>query len=596
MPQSFMGIGSGFDVRGMVDALMAIERRPILAREDRKLEMEKKKDAWRDVNTRLKTLKDKVDPLIGEIFGETLWTKSKATSADESIVKVTPGTDVATGTYDLRIRRLATSSMSKSSGELNTNPSKISSQGVVAGLDKKVDLTKSFAEAGFDTTPDGTVSIGVGANTWTSADLSTYSSVQAFIDAANANSFINMRYKSDEDKFIIESTNGQSLTLSQTGSNGFLTEANITTVTNYATNESGLDTETKLYKANFNNKVAVDATGSFKINGETLSWDADTDTLNGLIGKINRSQAGVTAIYDESFDKIMLTSKEMGANNIEVSDLTGTFAANTLLLPSLGTAGQGALFTINSTSSADEIKKDTNVFTIGGVSYDLRKISKDIDESAVNPYSSAELTKISVVKDEGEIFNKIKEFVDQFNSTSEFLYTTSKSSEQKTERGVLVGEGSLSSLYTTLFNNATARQSGLGQDKFDELSEIGITSAKYARGTAVKLEINETKLKEAIKDNPKEVENLFGKDTDGDLKKDKGVAVSLFNYLKPLTTFGGTIENKVKLEENFIKDLNKQIANMERNLATTEERYKKSFAAMDKAYATMNRQIQMLGG
>ncbi|MDI6786008.1 MAG: flagellar filament capping protein FliD [bacterium] len=604
MPQSFMGIGSGFNISGMIDALMGIERRPIIKWQDQQLQIEKKKDAWRDVNSRLKSLRDKTDTFIGELVGETMWSQAKATSADESIVKVTPGSDVATGVYDLRIRRLATAAKSKSSSDLNTKYAAKSSGEVRAGLDKKIDVKKNFAEAGFDTTPDGTITVSIAntSNTWTSNSLSSYSTVQDFIDAASANSFMNMRYDESSDRFIIEktSTDTNGLVLSQSGTNGFLTEVNIAAGTynssTAANNKTGIDVSAKLYKANFNNMIAEAASGSFKINGVEFSWDADVDTLNGLLGKINRSDAGVTAFYDEDFDKVMVTTKEMGASTIEISDVTGTFALGTLLLPNRGDAGEKAQFTINSADDADQIEKDTNTFTIGGVAYDLKKISKDIDENAADPYTSAQPTKITVVRDEEGIYNKIGEFVKQFNSTMEFLAVTSKNSDKESERGFLAGDSTVYSFSDRLLNYVTKRYSELNQDKYDELSEIGITTKKYVRGKAPQLEIEENKLKEAIRNNPTKVQNLFAKDTDDDLKKDVGVAVSIVDYLKPLTTFGGSLENRVRVETDIIQDLKDRITKFEKNLTVVEERYKRNFGKMDRAYAFMNNQMGMLFG
>lgn len=599
MPQSFMGIGSGFDIGGMIDALMGIERRPILKWKDRQLQIETKKDAWRDINTRLKTLRDKADVLVGELMGETIWTKAKATSADESIVKVTPGSDVATGVYDIRVRKLAAAAKSKSSAELNTKYSVKSSGEVRAGIDKKLDVEKSFAEAGFDTTPDGTITVTVGTNTWTSDALSTYSTVQKFIDAANANSsFMNMRYDENSDRFIIEktTTDADNLVISETATTkGFLTETKITPGA-YTTNVSGIDADAKLYKANFNTRLTETAAGSFKINGVEFSWDADVDTLNGLIGRINRSDAGVTAFYDEDFDKMMLTTKEMGAATIKISDVVGTFALSTLLLPSQGDTGGKAQFTINSTDVADQIEKDTNTFTIGGVTYNLKKVSKDIGSTDATAYTSAPPTQITVIRDEEGIYNTIKEFVDQFNSTMEFLATTGKSSDKKAERGALGGDMTVSSISSTLLSYAAKRYSELGQDKYDELSEMGITMKKYVRGQAAKLEINENKLKEVIRNDPNKVQNLFAKDTGGDLKKDAGVAVSIVDYLKPLTKFGGTLENRVKTEEDMINSLEDRIMKFEANLAMVQERYKRSFGKMDQASASMRNQMNTLFG
>ena len=53
------GLASGVDMDGIIEGLMAIERRPLVLMQSRQQELEAQKNAWRDVNTRLKNLSDK---------------------------------------------------------------------------------------------------------------------------------------------------------------------------------------------------------------------------------------------------------------------------------------------------------------------------------------------------------------------------------------------------------------------------------------------------------------------------------------------------------------------------------------------------------
>ena len=62
------------------------------------------------------------------------------------------------------------------------------------------------------------------------------------------------------------------------------------------------------------------ATGTFTINGVSLSYDASVDTIDSIVGKINGSAANVTASYDAVSDQITLTSKQTGAQSISVAD------------------------------------------------------------------------------------------------------------------------------------------------------------------------------------------------------------------------------------------------------------------------------------
>ena len=69
----------------------------------------------------------------------------------------------------------------------------------------------------FGSTPTGTVTIG----SWTSADLSTYTSVQTFMDAVNAAGVdANIYYNKTEDKFYLESKTATALTFSESVAGG----------------------------------------------------------------------------------------------------------------------------------------------------------------------------------------------------------------------------------------------------------------------------------------------------------------------------------------------------------------------------------------
>ena len=68
--------------------------------------------------------------------------------------------------------------------------------------------------------------------------------------------------------------------------------------------------------------------GSFTINGKSISINKDTDSLTSVISKINSSGAGVTASYDEAHDKVLLTTTSNSEDQITVTgDTTGFLSA-----------------------------------------------------------------------------------------------------------------------------------------------------------------------------------------------------------------------------------------------------------------------------
>lgn len=66
--------------------------------------------------------------------------------------------------------------------------------------------------------------------------------------------------------------------------------------------------------------------GSFSINDVVFTYNAGTDTINEIITAINASAAAdVTASFDTTTDKFMLTRDAIGALPLEFSDLSGNF-------------------------------------------------------------------------------------------------------------------------------------------------------------------------------------------------------------------------------------------------------------------------------
>lgn len=67
--------------------------------------------------------------------------------------------------------------------------------------------------------------------------------------------------------------------------------------------------------------------GSFTLNGAVISVDANSDTVQSIVGRINAAGAGVTASYDSAADKIALTSHSASEDQIVVGDDTSGFTA-----------------------------------------------------------------------------------------------------------------------------------------------------------------------------------------------------------------------------------------------------------------------------
>ena len=99
---NFMGSYSGID-RNTINQLMEAERIPLKKLELRKEDTVKMQNAWRDVNTRMNTLLEKMKALEN---ADTFSSKS-VTSTNESMVTATANRTAMNGEYDLQIQSIA---------------------------------------------------------------------------------------------------------------------------------------------------------------------------------------------------------------------------------------------------------------------------------------------------------------------------------------------------------------------------------------------------------------------------------------------------------------------------------------------------------
>ncbi len=138
----------------------------------------------------------------------------------------------------------------------------------------------------------------------------------------NANAGVTATYDSESGKIRLTSaTNNESDIEVTDDTSGFLEAAGLSTANTVRGNLPD-DQETFATSAKFS---AV-TSGSFNVNGSTISIDRDTDTLQSILAKINDAGAGVTATYDSATDRIQLTAEGEGDIVVDADD-TGFLAA-----------------------------------------------------------------------------------------------------------------------------------------------------------------------------------------------------------------------------------------------------------------------------
>jgi len=567
--------GTSLNTSSTIDSLvsqyMAIERRPLIQLQARKSQISAKLQYFDTLKTKLQSLQDLAEELK-DTENDSIFNAVVVTSNNENAVTVSADEGAAVGTYNIRVRQLATSTQIKSTGQLNTALATISSSQVVAGLDN-LNIFNSFTEAGFDTAPSGSITIN--GQTF---NLDEYSSISDFMIAINndVTANANIYYDENKDKFIIENDDhsANTLTISETAGEtgvGFLTAVNIETGTygdapNKTPTATGVQVDVLLYKLNFDSSLDETDTGSFKINGVTIDWDAGEDTLNEVISRINSSATNVTAFYEESLDKVMITSNDTGNEEIQFEDIEGTFLGNTLKFDGVvQNTGNDAKFTINSSDSGDEITKSSNTFEINGISITLKNITVENDNYA-DPDTEAVI--ISSTENLDAIKNKIQSFLDSYNNISSYIKQLSDVDMTTYTRGVFTGESVFTNLRYELIRLITDKITDVSSGDPNSLSQIGITFDEN-----LKAEISDTSLLEDfLMNDPQAVSAIFN--------SSDGVATKVYDLLVPYNETDGIIDGRKDSIENNVESIDNSIDRLEERLERREDYYRSRLQTM----------------
>jgi hypothetical protein len=118
--------------------------------------------------------------------------------------------------------------------------------------------------------------------------------------------------------------------------------------------------------------------GSFDINGATIAVNT-SDTINDVLDRITQSGADVSASYDAANEKIILTSKTPGTENITLSNDTSGFLAAMKL--------DGASQVTGLSNDADKVMSSfaqLSSVTSGDITINETNISIDVSSDSLN--------------------------------------------------------------------------------------------------------------------------------------------------------------------------------------------------------------------
>jgi flagellar hook-associated protein 2 len=315
--------------------------------------------------------------------------------------------------------------------------------------------------------------------------------------------------------------------------------------------------------------------GSFKINGVSISYNTGTDTISSVINDINNSTAGVTASYDPSKDRVILTNNSTGDIGIGVQDTSGTLMAS-LGLTTGATLQQGenAEFTVNGGG------------TITSLSNTLDPSATGIPGLTVGINSETTQT-VTVSPDTSAMTSAIQSFITSYNTlqndiTAMTQITTNANGTVTT--GLLSSNQEVPQWSEDLRNMAFNAVSGVsGTIKSLDALGIGFT------GTSPTLSItDQATLTNALNTDPTDVASFFQ-------TPETGFAAVFNNYLSALT-FPNT--GGIAIETNAINSKNTDDANQISQIQLQVTQYQSNltaeFLAMQTAQAAAASEQQVL--
>jgi flagellar capping protein FliD len=261
------------------------------------------------------------------------------------------------------------------------------------------------------------------------------------------------------------------------------------------------------------NLTPVGGTGAFSINGVEITYKS-TDSVNGIISRINASTAGVRAAWDTANDKLVLTNTVTGARqitlaNVGVDEGGTTYTSNFLdavgVMASTATLGQNAIYSVN--GGADQAS-DTNTVTnaMPGVSLNLmRSQATQADPTA----AAATPITININQDQDAAKRTLQVFVSAYNAVLDQIEKQTKYDAATKTGSALTGDTTVKVLERQLRTLVSSSAVGV-TGKYQSLADIGVSTGKVgsAVGTTNRLSIDDAKLNAALADSPQAVETM----------------------------------------------------------------------------------------
>lgn len=541
-PIRFGGLASGIDTDSVIKQLMQAERVPVDRLEQKKQVTEWKRDAYREINRSLLTLRSSAVDLI---FSRNFYAK-KATSSDESKATVVSGP--SSGNTAISIDSVT---------QLATSPSHVAT-------------VSNGGSAVKNTTAVSTLGLDVGKRSQVLSTSAKEITIKPLPN--NAPSF------KDKD--------GNTLTLAHTfdASTGKITFDDGVVIPEGATVQ---------YEAGYQIQLRTSSTGQ----PQTVLLDQGA-TFKDVISALNGAKTGVSAFFDEASGKISITGKSTGSSSI--IEFTDSASKTLFNLPS-NTAGKDALVKVNGI----DLIQSSNTFTIDNLTISLKSAFTDGKAVNLSSATDTQKI-FDNIKGFVDKYNETIDLMNKKTREERYRTFTPltkaqrdelsedeiKKWEEKAMSGMLKSDTIVRGAMDSLRGKWTSSTAATNSKEASQLYQIGLaTGADFTNGG--KIELNEEKLKAAIERNPEEVYQLFTNPEKGLLPQVRDAAADARTNITRIAGFEGAGSPTYSMGREMT-EMDSRIKRLNDMLTTKENSYYRRFAAMEKAMNQANSQSASL--
>lgn len=560
---SISGLASGIDWSSLITSIINVDRIPETSWKSQQATNNNQLTAYTSLSSQLTALQTSARALQeSSLFSaHTTTPTNTALGWTTSAVATTPN-----GVYTVNVSQLATATARQGSGNIGAA---LSATANVSGLTVGTLATATAVTAGNFQIDGASVAVSLTdslQDIFNKISTATGGNVTASYDPAT-------------DKVSLQSANGSPVVLGASNdTTNFLSALGLASNGTASVRSAAALGATQLNQpiAHSHLLAAIGNTdaggnGSFQINGVSVAYNVNTDSLQTVLNNINSSTAGVTAAYDVSNDRFTLTNNTTGNLGLSATE-TGSG-----LLAAMG-LGSGATV-VGGLDAIHSVNGGTSVLTHGNTFTDASGLS--VTASTLGTQS------ITVGTDTTAATSAINDFIAKFNTVETTISQATAvqvNADNSVSSAIFAGNHDVSGLGSALRAVVFGAVPSVDGSSSMRLQNLGID---FVPGTSTLAVTNPAVLASALSTNGANVANLFQNNTNG-------LTTQLQAFITKTTGTTGLLATATTTLNTRNTSLASQIAALERHLTAEQASLTSQFTQMEQMQAQFKNEAQAL--